>query len=71
MPPTFPAVKGSKVVNGPLAAHLTQIIKGKGAMPPFGSLSDENIAAVATYQRNALGNSAGTVVQPADVKAAR
>lgn len=71
MPPTFPAIKGSKVVNGPLAAQLTQIIKGKGAMPPFGSLSDENIAAVATYQRNALGNSAGTVVQPADVKAAR
>jgi cytochrome c oxidase subunit II len=71
MPPTFPAIKGSKVVNGPVAAQLTQIIKGKNAMPPFGSLSDEQIAAVATYQRNALGNSTGDVVQPAAVKAAR
>lgn len=71
MPPTFPALKGSKVVNGPVAAHLAQVIKGKNAMPPFGGLSDEQIAAVVTYQRNALGNSAGTVVQPADVKAAR
>ncbi|MGH8455110.1 MAG: cytochrome c oxidase subunit II [Nevskiales bacterium] len=71
MPPTFPAVKGSKVVNGPVAAHLAQIIKGKGAMPPFGALSDEQIAAVVTYQRNALGNSTGDVVQPAAVKAAR
>lgn len=71
MPPTFPAIKGSKVVTGPLAAQLTQIIKGKGAMPPFGSLSDEQIAAVVTYQRNALGNSTGDVIQPAAVKAAR
>jgi hypothetical protein len=29
------------------------------------------IAAVVTYQRNALGNAVGTVVQPADVKALR
>ncbi len=71
LPPTFPAIKGSKVVNGPVAAQLTQVIKGKGAMPPFGSLSDEQIAAVVTYQRNALGNSTGDVVQPAAVKAAR
>lgn len=71
MPPTFPPIKGSKVVNGALPAHLSQIIKGKGAMPPFGSLSDEQIAAVVTYQRNAFGNTVGTVVQPADVKAAR
>ena len=71
LPPTFPAIKGSKLVNGPLAEHLKQIIKGKNAMPPFGGLSDEQIAAVVTYQRNAFGNTVGTVVQPADVKAAR
>ncbi len=71
MPPTFPAIKGGKVSNGPVNAHISQIIKGKNAMPPFGSLSDEQIAAVVTYQRNALGNSTGDVVQPDAVKAAR
>jgi cytochrome c oxidase subunit II len=71
MPPAFPAIKGSKVANGPVNAHISQIIKGKNAMPPFGSLSDEQLAAVVTYQRNALGNSTGDVVQPAAVKAVR
>lgn len=72
MPPAFPAITGGAVSTGPLAEHLAQVINGKGAMQPFGGqLSDEEIAAVVTYQRNALGNSTGDLVQPAQVAAAR
>lgn len=70
MPPTFPSLVGSKVATGPAADHVTQIIKGKNAMPPFGQLADADIAAVATYERNSWGNKAGDV-QPADVAALR
>ena len=42
------------------------------AMQSFGSqLSDVELAAVVTYQRNALGNATGDVVQPAMITAAR
>jgi cytochrome c oxidase subunit II len=36
-----------------------------------GQLSDAEIAAVVTYERNAWGNNSGDVIQPAQVKAAR
>ncbi|MDB5986709.1 MAG: coxB [Nevskia sp.] len=62
MPPTFPSLVGDKVVTGPAAAHVSQILKGKNAMPPFGPmLSDDEIAAIATYERNSWGNHAGEV----------
>ncbi len=69
--PAFPALAGSKVVAGPVEAQIIQILKGKNAMPPFGpSLSDADIAAVATYERNSWGNHSGEV-QPEQVAAAR
>ncbi len=66
----FPALKGSKVTTkGPIADHLAIIKNGKGIMPPFGSqLSALDVAAVATYERNAWGNNTGDVVQPSQVK---
>ncbi len=70
----FPKISGSKVATGPLAGHLNIVLKGKAgtAMQAFGAqLNDADIAAVVTYQRNALGNNAGDVVQPAQAKAAR
>jgi cytochrome c oxidase subunit 2 len=71
MPPTFPALAGSKVVAGPPEAHIVQVLKGKGAMPPFADqLKDEEIAAVITYERNSWGNKSGDV-QPAQVAATR
>lgn len=73
MPPAFPAIKGSKIVTGPLAAHLNMVFYGKPgtAMQAFGAqLSDEDIAAIMTYQRNSWGNNAG-IVQPSDVAALR
>ena len=70
MPPAFPSLVGSPVVTGDPATQIAQIISGKNAMPPFGHLSDQDIAAVVTYTRNSWGNDTG-VVQPADVAAQR
>jgi cytochrome c oxidase subunit II len=70
IPPNFPSLIGSAVVKGPAAGQITQILKGKGLMPPFAHLSDADIAAVITYTRNSWGNNSG-VVQPAQVAAAR
>jgi cytochrome c oxidase subunit 2 len=66
------AIAGSAIANGPLAAHLALVLKGKGIMPAWGTqLNDADIAAVITYERNAFGNHTGTLVKPEDVKAAR
>ena len=70
LPPAFPPLVGSKVVAGPVEGHINQILKGKNAMPPFASLSDTDIASVATYERNSWGNHSGDV-QPAQVAAQR
>ena len=41
-------------------------------MQAFGKqLSDSDIAAVVTYERNAFGNNTGEIVQPAEIKSAR
>ena len=70
----FPKMTGNKIATGPLAAHLNIVMKGKPgtAMQAFGAqLNDADIAAVVTFQRNALGNKIGDVIQPAQAKAAR
>ncbi len=74
IPGTFPALTGSAVATGPTDNHINIVLKGKPgtAMAAFGAqLSDTDIAAVVTYERNALGNSTGDVVQPADIAAHR
>lgn len=70
IPPNFPSLVGSPVVNGAVGAHIAQTLNGKGLMPPFKHLSDLDVAAVVTYQRNSWGNKGG-VVQPSAVAAAR
>ena len=70
----FPKLAGGKIATGPVKDHLNIVIKGKPgtAMQAFGpQLSDADIAAVVTYERNAFGNNKGDLVQPAQVKAAR
>ena len=68
----FPAMKGSAVATGDVGKHISQILNGKGAMPPYkGTLDDKQIAAVVTYERNAFGNDTGDVVQPSQVAAQR
>lgn len=74
IPQVFPAIAGSPIVNGPVDAHIELIMFGKAgtAMAAFANqLSDEELAAVITYQRNSFGNTAGDVVLPADIKAKR
>lgn len=74
MPPTFPALKGSKIATGPVADHVNIVFNGKNgtAMQAFkNQLSDVEIASVITYERNAFGNNTGTMVQPAQMKALR
>ncbi len=71
----FPAIKGSAIATGPVAGHLDIVMNGgkvNPAMAAFGQqLSDVDLAAVITYERNAFGNDTGDMVQPADVAAAR
>lgn len=81
LPPAFPALTGSKVANGPIFgadgkylkdSHLDRVLNGKGVMPSWKAvLTDNEIAEVITYERNALGNSVGDLLQPAQVKSAR
>ena len=74
IPGVFPAITGSKSAAGPVKAHLDIVMNGKAgtAMAAFKKqLSDVDIAAVVTYERNALGNSKGDMVQPSQVKALR
>lgn len=74
LPPAFPAIDGSKIANGPKDGHLDIVLNGKAgtSMQSFGKqLSDTDIAAVLTYERNSWGNKTGDMVLPAEVKAAR
>jgi cytochrome c oxidase subunit 2 len=64
------AIAGSAVATGGLDKHLEVIVRGVAgsAMQAFGEqLSDTDVAAVLTYQRNAFGNNTGDVVQASDV----
>ncbi len=66
IPPVFPAITGSPVATGPVETHIDTVLNGKPgtAMTGFkGRLSDADIAAVITFQRNGLGNSVGDSVQ--------
>jgi len=74
MPPVFPAMIASPMVTGPVSDHIGIVVHGKAgtAMQAFGAqLTDAEIAAVVTYERNAWGNNTGDLVQPADVAASK
>ncbi len=74
VPGSFPAIRGSEVTVGPVDTHLGLVMNGRPgtAMAAFGGqLSDVELAAVVTYQRNAFGNETGDLVQPSTVTAAR
>ena len=83
MPPAFPALASSKIVNGPLLSpegklikdsHVDRVLNGKEgtAMQTFkNTLSDTELAAVITFERNSFGNTKGDLIQPASIKALR
>ena len=69
-PPAFPALKGSKVATEDMQAHLDIVVNGVSgtAMQAFGGqLSEVDLAAVITYERNAWGNDTGEMVTPKEV----
>jgi cytochrome c oxidase subunit II len=72
VPPAFPPLAGSKVVNGPEEGQIDIVLNGKPntAMQSFKQLSNVEIAAVITFTRNSWGNKASEV-QPAEIKARR
>lgn len=72
LPGAFPAIKGSSVALGNVADHIGIVVDGRAgtAMQAFANqLTEQEIAAVVTYQRNAWGNDTGDVVQASDVNA--
>lgn len=74
MPPTFPAINGSKIVTGPVTEHIDRVLNGKPgtAMMAFrNQLDDQSLADVITFERNAWQNHTGTWVKQEDIKAAK
>ena len=73
IPGTFAALDGSKIATSPKTDHINIVMNGKTgtAMAAFKHLSDVQIAAVVTYERNAWGNTAGDVVQPSEINGFR
>ncbi len=73
VPGAFPALSGSKVVNGPKADQIKLVLKGKQgtAMASFQRLSDVDLAAVITYTRNNWNNKTDDAIAPTEVKALR
>ncbi|ENB2086227.1 cytochrome c oxidase subunit II [Vibrio alginolyticus] len=72
IPGAFPAIKGSPIATGDVTEHIDIIVNGRPgtAMQAFSNqLSDKEIGAVITYQRNAWGNDTGDTVQASDVNA--
>ncbi len=70
IPNAFPSLKGQGVAVGPIADHIAVVINGVPgtAMQAFGKqLSEVDLAAVVTYERNAWGNNMGDKAQPIDI----
>lgn len=66
LPDTFPALKGNALVTGDEVALVNLLLEGRrgkmGRMPAWKNrLTDEQIAAVATFIRNHWGNQAPPV----------
>ena len=75
LPPLFPALKGSSIAVGqPISRHIALILNGVPGTAMQGykdQLSDDEIAAITTYERNAWENNTNDEIQPADVAKVR
>ena len=71
LPGTFPPLAGSPVARGPVEAHIDRVLFGQPgtAMAAFGAqLSDFDLAAVVSYERNSWQNAAAAGAQPVQPK---
>ena len=75
VPGAFPPIAHGPIATGPIAAHVDIVLNGSKKNPAMAAwknqLSDMDLAAVITYQRNAFGNSLGDLIQPAQIAADR
>ena len=73
LPPAFPPLDGSKVVQGAKDNQIAILLNGRQgtAMASFKALTDVELAAVISYTRNSWGNKTGDAVMPADIKSAK
>jgi len=73
VPGTFPALDGSKVVNGAKEAQIALLLNGKPgtAMAAFKHLTDKDLAGVMAYTRSSWSNKAPEFAQPLDFAKAR
>lgn len=74
IPGVFPGLVNSPIATGPVEDHIDIVFNGKTgtAMAAFKvQLSDTDLAAVITYERNSFGNQVGDLVQPATIKSLR
>lgn len=74
IPGVFPPMTNNSIVNGDAAAHIDVVMNGRSgtAMAAYkAQLSDVDLAAVITFERNSLGNNVGDTVQPSAIKNAR
>jgi cytochrome c oxidase subunit II len=69
----FPALDGSKIVNGGKADQIALLLNGKAgtAMAAFKHLSDKDLAGVMAYTRSSWSNKAAEFAQPLDFAKAR
>ncbi len=71
IPGVFPGLAGSPIATGDVKDHINIVMNGKTgtSMSAFkGQLSDVDIAAVITFERNSFGNTVGDMVQPSTIK---
>ncbi len=71
---TYPALAGGDIPTGPLPVHIDRVMNGQAdtemqAWAP--QLSDRELAAVITYERNSWGNATADLIQPRTIYAAR
>lgn len=74
IPGVFPPMTNSAVVTGDFEGHTDVVMNGRSgtAMAAYKTqLSDVDLAAVITFERNSFGNSMGDTVQPSTIKNAR
>jgi cytochrome c oxidase subunit 2 len=74
VPGAFPASL-TRAITTVDRGHVDIVLNGSKKNPAMaawkGQLSDVEIAAVITYERNAFGNALGDVVQPKEIAAAK
>lgn len=71
--PSKPLDGAAVVLDADHSKQILVLLNGQnnGAMPPWRSLGDTDIAAVISYTKNSWSNKTGQVVQPAEVQALR